>query len=72
MTSPQFQPRTLRPMRPEQYRRAAKELREWAAKLDARADAQTPTERRALGAAVYALARYVSALRRRHAASVPP
>lgn len=53
-------------MGPEQYRKAARDMRKLADRLDAQADPQTPRERASRTRTVYAITHHAQQLARRH------
>ena len=53
-------------MRPPSYIAAAKKLREYADKIEGRANASTPRERAALTSAIHGVSWYAQTLSKRH------
>ena len=67
---PQFAPRMLRPMRPEQYLRIVRDARDLLAQIEAHCDPQTPEARKVLSQSIYRLSRLMRELSARHLAQV--
>jgi hypothetical protein len=67
---PQFPRRNTQPMRPESYRRIAREIRVIAARLDECAEGADPHQKQRLTVALNSLMRQSRAWRARHQATV--